>query len=64
MLLQGLVISLIIHCVLMCIQDGDAMPQLIASAYSTVRRTGSVTALDRTNIDSRCVTLIFYAFKA
>ncbi|GFG40660.1 hypothetical protein Cfor_06697 [Coptotermes formosanus] len=29
------------------------MPQLIASAYSTVRRTGSVTALDRTNIDSR-----------
>jgi hypothetical protein len=46
----------------MWIKDGDATPQLIASAYSTVRRTGSVTALERKEIDSRCVTLILYDF--
>ena len=57
MLLQGLVISLIIHFVFMWIQDGGAKPQLISSAYSSVTRTGSVTAPEKTKIDSRCVTL-------
>jgi len=57
MLLQELLISLIIHFVLTCIQNGGATPQLIVSAYSTVSRTGSVTAPEKTKIDSRYVTL-------
>jgi hypothetical protein len=57
MLLQGLVIALIIHFVLTWIQDGGAKPQLIASAYSTVTRTGSVTAPEKTKINGRCVKL-------
>lgn len=60
MLLQGLLISLIIHFVLTWIQDGGATPQLIASAYSTVTRTGSVADPEKTKIDGRCVTLTIF----
>ena len=56
-LLQGLFISLIVHFILTWTQDGGATPQLIGSAYSTVTRTGSVTAPEKTKIDGRCVKL-------
>jgi hypothetical protein len=60
MFLQVSVLSLIVHFVLMWLQDGDAKPQLIAPTYATVRRTGSITSSKRAEGDAGYVTIRGY----
>jgi hypothetical protein len=52
-----------VHFVLTGLQNGDAKPQLIAPAYATVRRTGSVTSAKRKEDDGGFVTTVGYLHK-
>jgi hypothetical protein len=62
MFLQVLVLFLIVHFILMWLQNGDAMPQLFAPTYATVTRIGSIASANRPLGDAGYVTTIGYFY--